>query len=118
MEKNEMSTKSLGEIAYDAYGATTDHKNYQGLPMPTWENLTDKIREAWENAAAKAAEQSPAPDSWWFSNFDERQQAQIRFALLYAREFHHGANGHNDMMIIAKMADLLSAIPPTSDPGR
>jgi len=33
--------------AYDAYGAVTDHKNYQGLPMPTWDNLTDKIRAAW-----------------------------------------------------------------------
>lgn len=33
--------------AYDAYGAVTDHKNYQGLPMPEWEALTDKIRAAW-----------------------------------------------------------------------
>jgi hypothetical protein len=45
--------------AYDKYGAVTDHKNYQGLPMPTWEALTDKIREAWVAAAKGAAEWRP-----------------------------------------------------------
>jgi len=39
-----------GKSAYHAYGAVTDHKNYQGLPMPEWEALTDKIREAWIGA--------------------------------------------------------------------
>lgn len=36
--------------AYDAYGAVTDHKNYQGLPMPAYNDLTDKIRAAWVEA--------------------------------------------------------------------
>lgn len=36
--------------AYSAYGAVTDHKNYQGLPMPEWNELTDKIRAAWVEA--------------------------------------------------------------------
>lgn len=49
----------------------------------------------------------PTPNPVWFEKFDERQQQQIRFSRLYAREFHHGANGHNDMMIIAKMAELM-----------
>ncbi len=40
----------LAKSAYHAYGAVTDHKNYQGLPMPEWENLTDKIRDAWRAA--------------------------------------------------------------------
>ncbi len=42
------------EFAYRAYGAVTDFKNYQGLPMPEWDALPPKIREAWV-AAAKAA---------------------------------------------------------------
>ncbi|HEV7717145.1 MAG TPA: hypothetical protein VGO53_16220 [Steroidobacteraceae bacterium] len=41
----------IAKNAYAAYGAVTDHKNYQGLPMPEWENLTPKIREAWVAAA-------------------------------------------------------------------
>lgn len=41
----------IAKNAYGAYGAVTDHKNYQGLPMPEWEALTPKIREAWIAAA-------------------------------------------------------------------
>lgn len=37
----------LARIAYHAYGKTTDFKNYQGLPMPEFENLPQKIQEAW-----------------------------------------------------------------------
>ena len=38
-------------IAYDAYGATTDYKNYLGLPMPEWEDLPETIKKAWWAAA-------------------------------------------------------------------
>lgn len=40
----------LAQAAYHDYGAVTNHLNYQGLPMPNWEDLTDKIRDAWRNA--------------------------------------------------------------------
>lgn len=40
----------LARIAYEAYGKTTDFKNYQGLAMPTYDDLPPKIKEAWENA--------------------------------------------------------------------
>ena len=92
-----------GQYAYIAYGTTTDFKNYQGLPMPKWEDLTDTIRAAWENAAASV-------NDGWFGHLDDRQQSQVRFAIIYARDFHHGADGHNNMMIIAKMAELLGGI--------
>jgi len=44
----------LAKQAYHAYGSVTDFKNYQGLPMPEWEALTDKIREAWVAASLSA----------------------------------------------------------------
>ena len=40
-----------GAIAYAAYGDIVDYKNYQGLPMPTWNELPEKIRAAWRAAA-------------------------------------------------------------------
>jgi hypothetical protein len=43
------------QAAYHAYGAVTDHKNYQGLPMPTWPELPEKIRAAWVAASNAAA---------------------------------------------------------------
>jgi hypothetical protein len=40
----------FAQSAYDAYGEVTDHKNYQGLPMPKWEELTPRIQQAWVGA--------------------------------------------------------------------
>ncbi len=37
--------------AYAAYGAVTDHKNFQGDPMPEWDDLGDTIQAAWIAAA-------------------------------------------------------------------
>jgi hypothetical protein len=39
--------------AYTAYGDSVAWKNYAGLPMPTWENLTDAIRAAWIAASQR-----------------------------------------------------------------
>lgn len=43
---------ALARTAYDAYGQTTDHKNYAGLPMPAFDDLGEKIQEAWRSAVA------------------------------------------------------------------
>jgi hypothetical protein len=37
-------------IAYDAYGAFTDWKNFAGNPMPHWNDLPDRIKDAWRAA--------------------------------------------------------------------
>ncbi|MBW4674688.1 MAG: hypothetical protein KME52_11860 [Desmonostoc geniculatum HA4340-LM1] len=44
-------SEELAKKAYFAYGQTTNLKNYQGLPMPEWENLPDTIQKAWINAS-------------------------------------------------------------------
>lgn len=43
----------------------------------------------------------------WFSELDERQKQEVRFAREYARNFAHGTDGHHRLLIIAKMADML-----------
>ena len=45
----------LAASAYHAYGSVTDHKNYQGLPMPEWNALPPKIQEAWVAAVTHVA---------------------------------------------------------------
>lgn len=35
------------------------------------------------------------------------KKTQISFSRIYADDFHHGADGHNNMLIIAKLADKL-----------
>jgi len=49
---------TLAQIAYEAYGDVTGGRNYQGLPMPEWADLPDRIKAAWNasvNATVKAA---------------------------------------------------------------
>ncbi len=46
----------------------------------------------------------------WLNNFDERQQKEIEFSILYLNQFEHGTDGHNAKVIIAKMADMLNKI--------
>jgi hypothetical protein len=39
--------------------------------------------------------------------FSDRERKTIEFSRVYATGYAHGAIGHSDMIIIAKMADLL-----------
>lgn len=41
----------LGKVGYIAYGNVTDWRNYAGLPMPEWEELSGNIQQAWAEAA-------------------------------------------------------------------
>jgi hypothetical protein len=52
----DLDVDRLARMAYDAYGDVTDHLNYQGLPMPEFDALGDKIQKAWFAAAAKMSE--------------------------------------------------------------
>lgn len=68
----------------------------------------DDIPEELKNAIKSHLLESQIENAMgWRIHFDERQRKEIAFAQLYARDFHHGTSGHNDMMIIAKMAELL-----------
>lgn len=52
----------LARTAYAAYGGTTDHKNYQGLPMPEFDDLGERIQEAWRNAVASVVPGTQSQD--------------------------------------------------------
>jgi hypothetical protein len=39
------------QIAYEAYGAATGGLTHDGRPMPTWDQLGDRIQRAWAAAA-------------------------------------------------------------------
>lgn len=45
-------TRTPGEVAFDAYNAAREGKNYQGKETPPWTELPQGIRDAWEVAAA------------------------------------------------------------------
>ncbi len=51
-----MRNEHFAKVAYHAYGATTDYKNYRGEPMPAWSDLTGTIQQAWRAAAEAVIE--------------------------------------------------------------
>lgn len=44
-------TDQLGKKQYEDYGNFTGNLNFQGNPMPKWEDLPEKIRGAWAAVA-------------------------------------------------------------------
>ena len=60
MMNTEQKNRCLAEAGYAAYAKTTDGKNFRGEPMPEFDQLPEKQREAWINAVCaigSAAEQ-------------------------------------------------------------
>lgn len=46
--------EQLAQQLYDAYGASTNYRNFMGNPMPAWADLPEGVRNAWV-ATAEAA---------------------------------------------------------------
>lgn len=46
----------------------------------------------------------------WQKLLDERQKKELDLAILYARDFHHGTTGHNQLMLIAMLAEMLNRV--------
>lgn len=46
---------SLGRVAYEAYGAARGWVMFDGSPMPTWDEQSIELREAWEMAGEAVA---------------------------------------------------------------
>lgn len=44
--------RDAGRRAFDAYREKRGGKNHDGTPTPTWDELTDGVREGWIAAAA------------------------------------------------------------------
>ena len=42
----------------------------------------------------------------WWDRLDGREQAEVKLARFYAKQ-PHGTAGHNRLLLIAKLADLL-----------
>lgn len=48
---SEPSITELAQAGYSGYGQSTHWLNFRGEAMPSWENLPDKTKAAWEAAA-------------------------------------------------------------------
>jgi hypothetical protein len=53
-----MPDETYGRAGYEAYGRSTGGKTFDGRDMPTWNELPQKIRTAWCDAAMAIRVQS------------------------------------------------------------
>lgn len=57
--------EDLAKDAYHRYGSVTDFKNFRGDPMPAWEDLGERIQQAWIAAATpETSIGNPYPQSY------------------------------------------------------
>ena len=61
-------------------------------------------------------ENVPPTVDTWRAALDERQRKTIAFAEIYVRDFNHGTVGHNDLVLIAKLAELLDVATGAREP--
>lgn len=52
----------------------------------------------------------PITEDSYLLPFTKRQRKEIAFARLYARDFGHGTSGHNALIIISRLADMLRTV--------
>lgn len=84
---------------YHVYGHVTDFKNFQGNPMPAWDDLPSKIKEAWQ---AVADHKKPP------IVLTETETALIAFARAYIHLYADAAiPGRNLILLIARLAEAL-----------
>lgn len=46
-----MNSKSLGQIAFEAYKEDLEGKTYDGKQIPNWEDLGERVKHGWEKSA-------------------------------------------------------------------
>jgi hypothetical protein len=46
----------LAQVAFAAYGASTNNRTHDDRPMPDWDDLGDQVQQAWIAAAAAVAQ--------------------------------------------------------------
>ncbi len=51
-----MRDETYGRLGYETYGMTTGGRTFDGRDMPKWDELPQRIRDAWCNAADAIAD--------------------------------------------------------------
>lgn len=70
--------KSVGQVAYEAYFEVSDGRSLAtGQTLPTWEETSDEIRTAWEEAGKAAVLQFSANATALLNSVLKKQLATI-----------------------------------------
>lgn len=53
---------------------------------------------------------------WWLEYLSPREQLEVRHALNYVQIFNHGTSNHNLLVVVAKLADIITGLASVSSP--
>jgi hypothetical protein len=59
--------------------------------------------------------QNPPQYHEWRELLTEREFKEVAFACTYAKEYNHGTAGHNRLLLIAKLVEILDNIEHKKD---
>lgn len=79
-----------------------NHKYISPADAPAWHSIIEMIRTAklLENGAFAR----------WTDMLSERDQKEVKLALLYADQFAHGTTGHMQLMLINNLCRIVDFI--------
>jgi hypothetical protein len=102
------TNKTLGQIAFEVYREAVDKLTYDNKKIPEWDGVTPNVQQGWEQAAVaiESAVMEIVHPLQWRQKFDARQQKLIAHAETYSKD-PFGVDGHNALMVIAKLAGIL-----------
>ncbi len=70
--------RKFARIGYEAYARFTGGKTFDGREMPTWDALTERIKDAWQEASASILQQGLADNLRYLANELEKDEATRR----------------------------------------
>lgn len=69
---------------------------------PAWHDIIESIRTAKQDSNGRFQN--------WRNMLDQRQEKELGFAALYAQQFNHGTTGHNQLLLIARLGNIIDFI--------
>lgn len=78
-----------------------------------WDRLSQKqpVTDIYSHLTEATPKEDAVPSVRWLAALTDRERAEIQLCRYYAHTLAHGTAGHNQMMLIAKLADLLDERP-------
>lgn len=104
-----INTNALAEKMYETMATHPSH--FPKTISRKWEFLPLSVQSAWieiaELAINECSQQPWSINKDWRNNLSVREQAEVRFAETYVKDFNHGTDGHSRLDVIARLAAML-----------
>lgn len=71
-------------------------------------DILERVKNILDSIQMEIEEETSAKEPEWLSLLTDREKDEVKLAQLYAKEFNHGTDGHNRLILIAKLVDIIN----------